>query len=477
MIKKFMKLVMVIDQRRHANQSGFLLVAVLVLALIFSIIGVALLESATGQFRLASDAYFQNSALLVAEAGIEQSVHQLNADDTFGGYPTAQQFFSNDTQGRGAFTTTITNDSAGNAKTIVSTGLTYREGSTDVVAKRILKVTVVGTSSTGYSVLTGPGGLILGGSANITNSQVNVNGSITLNGASKIGTPDNPLTINVANMHCPTGASPGPTYPQVCSDGTQPISMAYSTAIYGSVCATGQTSTGPNNNIKTGNGGAGLEIGCTAPPVSPPTYDRNAQISSVSTTATSTDNTYVCNKAPFDRTWPANLEITGDVTVNHSCNILVKGNVYITGDLTIGGAAKITVDDSVGTTQPVVMVDGKITVAGSGSIIANSSGTGIKFISFKSAAACGPNCATLTGNDLKASQSLDTVDIGGAVNLPGMVFQAYWGKLTLGGSGNVGAVAGQTIDMSGAGTVIFGTELSSGARTWAITSYQQMPNP
>jgi hypothetical protein len=55
-----------------------------------------------------------------------------------------------------------------------------------------------------------------------------------------------------------------------------------------------------------------------------------------------------------------------------------------------------------------------------------------------------------------------------------MIFDAYWGKIKVAGSGNVGSAIGQTVDMSGAGTVTFGTTLSSGARTWTITSYQEL---
>jgi hypothetical protein len=161
------------------------------------------------------------------------------------------------------------------------------------------------------------------------------------------------------------------------------------------------------------------------------------------------------------------------VSIGSSCDITINGNAYITGDLSIGGASKIRVSNSVGTNRPVVMVDGKITVNGSAQMIANDSGTGIQFISFKSAASCGANCTTITGTDLKNSQNLETVLVNGGVNLPGMIFQAYWGKATIGGSGSIGAAAGQTVDMSGAGTVTFGTELSSGVRTWTITSYQQ----
>lgn len=462
---------------RPLEEHGMILVSVLILATILMLIGFSLISAITGQYRLASDDVYAVNAMQAAEAGVEQSVEQLNQNDSFGGYPTAQTLFNNQTQGFGKFVTTITaSPDDTNAKIITSTGSVYHYGqTTKPVGTRKIKVTVVGTSSGGYSVHTGPGGLILSGSANITNSDVYVNGFIQLSGSAKIGTASNPLNVFVANDQCPTGASPGASYPTVCTNGTQPISLAFSTAIYGSVCATGQTSAGPNNNIKTGNGGQGLEAGCTAPVVSPPFYDRAAQIAAVATTKASTDSTISCSGSQT-KSWPANLKITGNVSIGNSCDLTINGNVYITGSLSIGGAAKIHVANSLGANRPYIITDGTIDVGGSAAMIANSSGTGIEFISFKTTASCNPNCTSLSGNDLKTSQGTQTVSVGGAVNLAGMIFYSYWGKITLSGSGNVGAAAGQTVDMSGAGTVVFGTELSSGVRTWTITSYQQLPN-
>lgn len=446
------------------------------------IIGIALLTGIGSQYRLASTDVFAANAMQVAEAGVEQSVEQLNQDDNFAGYTTAQTLFNNKTQGFGKFTTTITDSpDDSNAKILVSTGTVYYYGqTTNPVAKRSVKVTVVGTSSNGYSVYSGPGGLILGGSANITNSDVYVDGTITLTGAAKIGTSSQPLKVDAANYACPTGSTPGPTYPSLCTS-TQPISLAQSTHIYGTVCATGQTSTGPNNNITGGSTGAGLQIGCVAPRTSPPTYDRTAQISAVTTTKASTDTTIDCTKwvngIGFTRTWPANLKITGNVNIASSCDLTITGNVYITGTLTVGGAAKIRVADSLGTTRPVIISDGTMNFGGSGSMIANSSGTGIQFISFKSSASCSPSCTSLSGNDLKTSQNLQTVTVGGAANLAGFIFDAYWGKISVAGSGNVGAAIGQTVDMSGAGTVTFGTGIAAGSRTWTITTYQEVRAP
>lgn len=453
----------------NKHEGGYFLVSAVVMILFLTAIGITIAALTSTQYQHTKRQVFAENAQLVAEAGIEQSVHQLNGDDSFAGYSTAQQFFDNTTQGRGTFTTSITDNADGKSKTLIATGKVYRPGSGTPYVTRKIKATVVGTSSSGYSVFSGPGGLILSGSANITNSQVYVSGTITMNGASKIGTYGNPVNVDVANNACPTGATPGPTYPQVCS-GTQPISLAHSTNIYGTVCATGQTSTGPNNNIQGGNGGLGLKPGCSAPVYALPTYDRAAQIAAVTTTGAGNSNTYVCNNWPFTRNWPANLKLTGNVSIGSSCDVTISGNVYITGNLDIGGAAKIRVADSLGATRPTIIVDGTITVGGSAAMIANSTGTGIQFISFKNAT--GDPAATVTGNDLKASQSLQAITVSGAVNLPGMIFNAYWGKVSLSGSGNVGAAAGQTVDLSGAGTVIFGTTLSSGSKTWTITSYQ-----
>jgi hypothetical protein len=250
--------------------------------------------------------------------------------------------------------------------------------------------------------------------------------------------------------------------------------MEWSTRIYGSVCATNQTSTGPNNNIQGGNGGQGLIAACTAPDVEQPSYDRQAHLDSVSTTAAGSNNNYVCQQPPFNRSWPANLKLTGNVSLGGRCDIEIEGDVYITGNLDLGGAASVALADSAGTTSPVVMVDGTITMGGSSQLVANDQGTGIRFISYKSNASCDPGCSDITGTELKNTQNLLTVDVGGSTNLPGMVFQAYWGKVRVTGSGNMGSAVGQTVELNGSGTVTFGTGLSSGSKTWTVTSYQEV---
>jgi hypothetical protein len=138
----------------------------------------------------------------------------------------------------------------------------------------------------------------------------------------------------------------------------------------------------------------------------------------------------------------------------------------------MGGSATIRIADSVGTNRPVIVVDGNVNGGGSATIVPNSSGTGAHIISYKSTAPCSPSCATITGTNLKTSQGTTTVDVAGAGNFPGTIFHSYWGKVKIGGSGNMGSAIGQTVDLSGAGTIVFGTSLASGESSWTVRSYQ-----
>ncbi len=461
----------------NKNQTGMVFITVLLTGLLLTFLGLSMANVAMVQLRRTNENVFVSNALLSAEAGAEQTLYQLNNTDSFLGFEEELEFYDDETQGRGTYQTTVTAGEGPNERVITSTGRTYRNNTDEPEKTRSVKITIVGTSSPGYSVHAGSGGLILSGSASITNSQVYVNGNIDLNGASRIGTASQPLDVFVANQNCPAGNNPGPTYPQVCAT-NNPIDMEWSTKIYGSVCATGQTSTGPNNNIVGGNGGQGLISGCNAPPASMPAYDRSAHIAKMTTTTLPNNIAYDCsswrNPDGFVRTWPANLRLNGNVSLASSCDLTITGDVYITGNLNIGGAARIKVADSLGATRPVIVVDGNITVGGSATLIPNSSGTSAHFISFKSTAPCSPACAdgSITGTTLKNSQNLLTVDVAGAGNFPGTVFQAYWSKVKLAGSGNLGSAIGHTIDLSGAGAITFGTALSTGESTWTVRSYQ-----
>lgn len=471
----------VMNYRRHKDERGIVFVTVLFVGLLLTFIGLSFADVAIVQFQRTNQNVFISNALLTAEAGIEQSLHAINETESFAGFEETD-FYDNDQQGRGTYETTIESGSGPGERVITSTGRAYSKTG-QLEKERRVKVTIVSTSSPGYSVQAGAGGLILRGSAAITNSQVYVNGYIELHGAARIGQENAPLDIFVANQNCPNGSNPGATYPQVCTTG-QPIRISdwSSVAVIGNVCATGQTqaafptSKSPPAQIRGGSGGAGLITGCTAPVAPMPTYDRSAHIASMTTNADPNNIDYNCSQwqSPhgFVRTFPANIRLNGNANWASSCDLTITGNVYITGNLTIGGAARIRIADSVGTTRPVIVVDGTINAGGSGTLIPNSSGTSAHFISYRGVGSCNLNQAGCSGNDLKNSQNQTNINVGGAGSYPGTIFHAYNSKVVIAGSGNLGSAIGQTIDLDGAGTVTFGTALASGENIWTIRSYQ-----
>jgi Tfp pilus assembly protein PilX len=461
-------------QQRTINQEqGMILVLVMVVISALLIIGLSMLSESTSQYVLTSAIATNNNALYTAEAGVEQSIDQLNSNDNFGGYPSPQTFFDNANQGFGTFVATITPAPGNtNAKVITSTGRIYKHSDHNaLISTRTVQVTTVGTTSSGYSVQTGPGGLILGGSASIGNSAVYVEGTISMSGTTAIGTSSKPVNVFAANKACLS--SDGSTYPVLCTS-SQPISFPnYSSArIYGPVCATGQTqSKFPDSPYNTSAIQIpDLQAGCTAPDVSQPTYNKQAQVNAVASTSTSNTTPYKCNGSNTI-VYPANLELTGNVNMGSGCTYYIKGNIYITGNLTINGSARVYVDDSLGSTRPTVLVDGTIDVGGSASIIPNSANTSAYLISWASNAACGSSCTTITGAALKNTSTYKTVTVEGGASVPGGIFQAYWGEVYISGSGNIGSAAGLTVDLQG-GSLTFGTILSSGVSTWTMSSYQ-----
>ncbi len=473
--------------RKPSDQRGVVFITILIIGAILTFVGMSMADVAIKQYAHTSDNVYRTNATLAAEAGIEETIVKFNEDNSFGGVTSEKTFSTDEKQGRATYTTTITNGPNGE-KYINSTGKTYRPKTGKVASTRGVRVSLVGTASPTPSVVAGAGGLILGGSASINNSDVHVNGYITFaNSAARIGSETQPVTVNVANANCPTGSNPGATYPRVCTSG-EPIKMYdwSSTEILGTTCATGQTQAKfPNtsNNKKppqiraATNGGSGLLPGCTAPVLPMPTYDRAAHVGRMTTTGNASDNTYNCSNwipvLEFKRTWPANLRLNGNVNINSSCDLTITGDVYITGNLVMGGGSTVRIADSLGTTVPRIVVDGTITLGSGSKVYANSEGTSAQIITYKSTAACSPSCANVTGTDLYNSQNQQNLLVNGGGSFPGLGVWAYWSKAKISEGGIIGSVIAQTIDMSGAGNVTFGTTLSSGTTTWTIRSYQR----
>jgi hypothetical protein len=135
------------------------------------------------------------------------------------------------------------------------------------------------------------------------------------------------------------------------------------------------------------------------------------------------------------------------------------------------------VANSVGTTQPVVMIDGAggADFNNSSTLQSNSSKTGFRIITYWSRASCSPGCSSVTGSDLYNSRNDTTIALSNSSSGPQTEFYARWTKVDVNNAGNIGALVGQTIKLSNSGAVTFGTSLNGvgGIEAWVVKSYKR----
>jgi hypothetical protein len=235
--------------------------------------------------------------------------------------------------------------------------------------------------------------------------------------------------------------------------------------IYGDVQATNQT-----------DGSQMLSPGLVSgsPDVaSLPDHDRTAQINAIASTL---NGNFSCTSGSYN--WPANYHITGNVSISNSCEVTVSGDVWIGGTLSMSNSkSKLIVANSLGTTQPVIMVDGATgaTFSQSTTLQSNSSNTGFIIITYWSTASCSPNCSNVTGTDLYNSRDDTTISINNSASGPNTEFYARWSQINVGNSGNLGALVGQTVWLNNSGAVTFGTSVNGvgAVDAWVVKSYKR----
>jgi hypothetical protein len=460
-----------------------LLVLVTTMALFIAMSGILSLSLAN--LSGAKRTMFDTAALYAAEAGLDNAMYQLNSSNgTYTGTTScpvtgttgAQTAFSDTVKGKGTYQTCITAGSAAHEFIIYSTGTVYKTvSSTTAAATRKLKVIAEGSPvSSTYYVQTGPGGLIMSNSASILGSSIAIGGFLTMSSTAKIGSTTQPVnSLTVANERCP--ATGGSTYPQICASGVNPnpITINNSAHIYGSVTANNQT-----NHYATAitNNGVVSESGAVPPTL--PGYDRPSQVTAVANNLTGAQAS--CSGNGSTVTWPANVKITGNVTGSQSCHILVSGNAWVTGNISLANSSDLK-PASTATTIPVIMVDGSsgVSTGQTSNIGVNASGIGLEFVTFYSTASCttattaATYCDTLTGDNLKNSQTHTTISLGNQSAAPGALLYAKYSEADLGQGGNIGAVEAQTLNLSNSSTItVTGETVTTSTYAYAVSYYE-----
>jgi hypothetical protein len=414
-------------------------------------------------FQVARFDQLRTEAQLAADAGADYAVEQLSVDANWAG-TTGAITLRSDSKIKTTFTASVT--STPSTKTIAVTGNTYWPA-TETTPRRTVKIYVDMRPVTAgtFSIVSGEGGLYMSNSSKVVGGDVFVNGEVNLQNNAQIGLSTSPVNLKVADQICPIPADA--TYPRVCnsSEGPQPISINNNAVIYGTVIAKNQVS-GANMYSP------GLTAGTVAPQTLP-SYDRAAQKAAATTTLSPSAATCPGNNGTVN--WPANTKITGDVVLSNGCKVTVNGNIWITGSLTLNQSSQLIVANSLGATRPVIMVDGQTgaNFNNSAQIISNSSNTGAEIITFWSAAGCSPDCSTVTGTDLYNSRAVTTISMQNNGDAPNTILYAYWSQVTVGNSGQIGALIGQTINLTNNGTITFGTSVSTGSTTWVVKGYRR----
>jgi hypothetical protein len=446
------------------RQDGQILASLIITIPFLLLMIAAYLSLSTSNLRVAHQDQLHTHAQLSADAGADYAVEQVNQNPSWAG--TAGEItLHNDGTVRTTYSETVT-DNSSSSKSVTSIGRSYSPANS-ATPKASVKIIVdlEAISSGNYSVASGEGGLIMLNSSKIAGGNVLVNGTVSLSNTAQIGLSTSPVTVQIADAVCPV--PPDATYPRICiaADGQpQPISMSNSSWIYGSVKANNQTS-----SAQMSSPGLVASSGVTTQPL--PAYDRAAQKAAVTTTITGAAASCSGNS----QTWSANTKIVGDVTLSNKCVVTISGNIWITGSLTLKNSAQIAVADSLGSTRPVVMVDGAsgAFINNSAKLASNSSGTGLELITFYSTAACSPDCTSLSGTDLNNSRSKTTINLQQSATGPQTVFYAYWTKVEIGNSGQLGSLIGQTVQLENSGTITFTTSTGTGVTAWIINGYRR----
>ena len=450
---------------QQINETGAALISVLITLPFLLLIAFNYTQLGVNNLRLAQGDQFRTQTQMVADASLDYGLQQINQDLSWTGTGGEVEFDTLNNV-RTTYDLTVANIDDDN-KTLTTTARLYRPAAATTPSTTItIDAELRPVSAGDFSIVTGVGGLYMENSAKVLGGSIFVNGNIFMKNTAQIGLELSPVELSVAHQICPD--PPDATYPRVCNSGEndEPITLENSAKIYGTVRANNQI-----NGTNMLNPGLVASSGVT--PQQLPNHDRNAQ--KAAATNNMTGSAASCTQNNGTKTWPANTKITGNVLIEKSCVVTIQGDVWITGTLDTQNSGQIKVSDSLGATQPTLMVDGnRVRLQNTSKIVDNSSGTGVQLISYYSTASCSPDCTDVTGSEFQTSRNYMGIELDNSASGPSTVFYARWTKVQISNSGQIGALIGQTVSLKNSGTITFGTSVGTGTEFWVLDGYRRV---
>lgn len=444
----------------HNQRGSILLSLIIIMPSLFTIV-FSLMSLTVSSFKLAQVDKFRTHAQFAADAGLDLAVAELNEQELLSDIPETLLLNNPGENILTSYEVVVTPD--GDDFIIKSTGRSYR-GSLSNPPESSVSVEIFAQEivSGENSVVSGFGGLIMNNTSSILGGGgLYINGFIEMNGNGQIGESTDPVNLFVANQRCPVPADA--TYPRICNPGEfdNPISMNHSQAyIYGDVRANGQSA---HPRITTN--GVVASSGVTAAVM--PVHDRSSQKAAVV-------NNQTGNRSCSNETWtiPANTKINGNVVIGSKCDIIVEGDVWITGNLTSSANNKTVTVANSATIEPVIMVDGSSGVnLEKVDFFPNATDVGLHVLAYWCSDFSINDCSDVTGTALASSGGQTRIRLDSGVNADGVFFYARWSRLLIRNTAQVGAVAGQAIELDNSTGITSATTVGEETRAWVVRRY------
>lgn len=420
-------------------------------------------------------------SLNASEAGADAFMNNINTDTNYQGTTNAPPaatnscsgftitpvvLVNNPVQGKITYESCVTPGTIPNEKIVYSTGKVYLPATAaSPRVTRKLKLVINQSLPTGFTIMSGPGGLVLGNNVRITAGPVYVGGKLSLSNNSTIGSVATPATTYVADIACPVAANS--TYPVPCASGNS-ITTNINSHVYGDVHVLNNVDT-PANFTNAG------VVDHNVPPINLPAADHNTLTAGLANSGAMAAKN--CSGGTMHLSGHYTGSVATNLAVDNNCTVYLDGNVWIDGNLILGNNDTLKVGPAVG--SPINLIIDGSTGFNSGNnafITASDSSVGLSLYTFWSAdSSCTPNCANVTGTALATSQGVTTINLannaGGSANVQ---FYARWSKLVLSNNATVGQLIGQAIDLNNNGDIQFSNSGAGTPSGWDVRYYEQL---
>lgn len=481
--------------KMHA-QRGVVLVGILITFSVLLFIALAVAAYGVSHYSSVRRTLMDTSALDLAEAGGDNFMYQVN--QTTAGACTGRNYtgtsctditgqstyntcnnvqspvtvFNNPQQGKGTYTTCVTNGNFSNEKFVYATGRLYVPATAaQPTVTRKIRLVIRGTNPFQYALQTGTGPIYMFGNSGLT-------GNVFSNGY--IIVQDTGVTLKGTF----TALQTDPEY----TNGGQP-------------CAFGGNGNILNSTIYYPQGGSPSQVcvGTTGSTMAPspvgsqqmPTVDRSGILGGIT-------QYHTCSSLVAGGTISGGYTSDGtsggaacDLTLAKNKNYTIQGDSYIKGNFVING--NILTKAASDGTDSNILVDGRITISGNGSaIVPNSGQNSAILVSYSNADASSPTynvgCTvvntgppTCSANDIKTySNGSNSTD--GAINVQGNALSlnalllAENGSLDFKGSGSIGSMAAKTMVLNGGNISAFVkiSQTLTDPNIWDVLYYEQV---